>query len=750
MSWKTLNQLHEHEKSPMTGGGVTEAALGVSVFWVRVRGRCAVMGLTAIEMEFKSSSTSVRLLKMRVILPAIMLRLRKFSIPEVSMECHGCHCSCDVCKQCVWKKTAVQPSPPARTPVLFGAYIDWGQTKCIDYVQALGIPVRCWIDFLSIDGDYPVDWAKGHVDEAAAASGEGSSFVFTLEPFNGMDAVNDVAIGRVADVLRYALSKKVNPIVRLAHEMNGNWYPWGQKPDVYIRNYNRIIGKLKGLVAQGVEYMWAPNIYDGAPGVFSGGVWDYDSFFPDAALVDIVGIDIYHGIPADNNTPAADDALATRIKRFYSLYADGKNKKFAIAETAAPFNADAAGNESTLKYSWYEQLYSKRTIDMFPRLCLINWFEANKVEDGHKRDFRLVTANALTLFKSFTALTMAADYRASVKKVDMGTQTGSVLKKIAYVPDWKYTDVWTMDMSVFNGYTHLIWCFLWPTKEGKLGGLTANMNLSALVARVKANAPDTKIMVALGGWTASTYFSSVLAVDSLRTTFCLEIIHFLYTFKLNGVDIDWEFPEGGGMEGNTSSADDMINFRRFIKQLRGYLGQGYLMTITVSRLLDAYPEEADWVQLMSYDMFGGWSQYTDFNASLKGQKAQVDSFLKNGFPSDKLVLGIPFYGRGCNIANVENFGLHSPRGSMMDDTLTTYKALRQAQLGQPGWKRTYWPDDEVPTLLNTTTMQFITYDDVQSVKAKVKYAKEANLGGVMIWELSHDYNRELSDVIYTG
>ena len=152
-------------------------------------------------------------------------------------------------------------------------------------------------------------------------------------------------------------------------------------------------------------------------------------------------------------------------------------------------------------------------------------------------------------------------------------------------------------------------------------------------------------------------------------------------------------------------------------------------------------------------------------------------------PKEKLILGVPFYGRlfdNVDHGEVEAGlpglfrsaprhtstgcpgGLHSPQGSwdgMICEQSGSigFSDLSQGVAANPhhyldlndfgkvsaaaaaaGWVR-YWDDTaKVPYLYNENTKQFVTYDDPESINIKVNYSVDRGLGGVMIWELSED------------
>ena len=78
----------------------------------------------------------------------------------------------------------------------------------------------------------------------------------------------------------------------------------------------------------------------------------------------------------------------------------------------------------------------------------------------------------------------------------------------------------------------------------------------------------------MGGWTWSTYFSDIAMTDESRTVFAESCVDFIVEYGFDGIDIDWEYPVEGGLEGNHNSPDDKENFTRFLvfQKMVGTLG----------------------------------------------------------------------------------------------------------------------------------------------------------------------------------
>ncbi|MFN2225696.1 MAG: glycoside hydrolase family 18 protein, partial [Anaerolineae bacterium] len=202
----------------------------------------------------------------------------------------------------------------------------------------------------------------------------------------------------------------------------------------------------------------------------------------------------------------------------------------------------------------------------------------------------------------------------------------------------------------------------------------------------------------------------------------------------------------------------------------------YLLTIAAPAGAETYgnielaaiSRHLDWLNLMAYDFHGSWDKVTGSLAPLHASTADpagddpdpglnvhaaVRAYLAAGVPADKLVLGVPFYGRGwAGVPDVDQ-GLyqpvtHLPRGTWEQGAFD-YKDLARNYVDVNGYTR-YWHDEaKTPWLYNPETQVFITYDDPESLALKAAYVDEWNLGGVVFWELSAD-DGSLLDTLYAG
>jgi chitinase len=287
-----------------------------------------------------------------------------------------------------------------------------------------------------------------------------------------------------------------------------------------------------------------------------------------------------------------------------------------------------------------------------------------------------------------------------------------------------------------------------------------------LVRRLKAAHPHLKALISIGGWAAEGFSDAALTEES-RGRFADSAVEFMKRFGFDGIDLDWEYP-CSTMAGIKARAEDRQNFTLLLAVLRKKLdaqslmgarsGEGrYLLSIATGAApahlegvnIPAVAPMLDFIGLMTYDLYNGWSTRTGHHANLycsrldpEGDSADkaVRLFLDAGAPASKLLIGAAFYGRGMSGVAAENHGLMQP--STPGSNLTrTYDQLLGA-LAQPGgWARHWDEQAQAPFLYDGTT--FISYEDEQSLRSKARYVLEHGLGGAMFWEYSNNRSGEL-------
>ena len=200
------------------------------------------------------------------------------------------------------------------------------------------------------------------------------------------------------------------------------------------------------------------------------------------------------------------------------------------------------------------------------------------------------------------------------------------------------------------------------------------------LSELKNKKPDLKILISLGGWSWSKNFSDAVLSDSSTRNFANSCIDIMAKYKLDGVDIDWEYP---GMRGDNNKfrPEDKEHYTLLFKYLREGLdslskltGNRYLVTTAVGASqsyidhteMDKVQQYADYINIMSYDYRGGNDTVSGHHTNLysspdditdESTDKSVKAFMAAGVPAEKIVVGIGFYGKGWEMQSNDNNGL---------------------------------------------------------------------------------------------
>jgi len=314
----------------------------------------------------------------------------------------------------------------------------------------------------------------------------------------------------------------------------------------------------------------------------------------------------------------------------------------------------------------------------------------------------------------------------------------------------------------------------WNDPPGTLKG-----NFNQLLV-LKEKYPHLVTMASIGGWTWSGQFHDVAKTEEGRTKFAESCAGFMKQYGFDGLDVDWEFPVIGGMAGNGQGPEDKENFTLLLRALRRAMdavseeGVHHPLTIAsapnpdninLSYDIPAINEILDFINVMTYDYNGAWTSVTGHNAPLYANPNAADphfnvanavqKHLEAGVSKEKLIMGLPFYGRGWSnviqTAQSPNGLFDSAKGpspGTWEAGVLDYSDLVENYVNKNGYTR-YWDDvSKVPYLFNSEKNVFISYDDEQSICYKVGYINLNDLGGAMVWEETQDYQKQLQTLAY--
>lgn len=223
-----------------------------------------------------------------------------------------------------------------------------------------------------------------------------------LMPNEGLENVTAEVAERIAAKMLSLNQKGITIWLRFSHEMNGDWYAWGQKPALFIEKWLLVARAVKAKTTK-TYMLWAPNsLFGDSVDSTRGG---YTSYWPGPETVDITGISFYHygGFERNNVLPEPEEALQ-KIQQFAELFARPYNKSVVLAETGASYTvsietgqpAPGGATNYEIKIKWLRQLLAHHLRKQVPEFKAFSWFEVLKHETAagdsilKSEDFRLL------------------------------------------------------------------------------------------------------------------------------------------------------------------------------------------------------------------------------------------------------------------------------------------------------------------------------------------------------------------------
>jgi chitinase len=311
--------------------------------------------------------------------------------------------------------------------------------------------------------------------------------------------------------------------------------------------------------------------------------------------------------------------------------------------------------------------------------------------------------------------------------------------------------------------------------------------------KLKSMHPGLRVQLSIGGWTWSKYLSDAALTPASRQAMVASCVDMFLKGNLpligtsiqggpgsgygvfDGFDLDWEWPASPGNVGNIVRPEDKANYAALLAEFRTQLdayGAQVGRYFSLTAFLPADPaviaagidvpnvmSKLDFATVQGYDLHGAYEVRTNHQAQLYSPAADPDShrfsadlaiqtYKSLGAPANKLVLGIPYYGRGwAGVTNANN-GLYQtstgPARGTYEDGIDDYKKV----IGKSG---TVFYDPVAGAVWKYGNGAFWSYDDPRSIAQKTAYVKAGGLGGTMVWSLDGDTaSAELTTAIYNG
>jgi len=283
---------------------------------------------------------------------------------------------------------------------------------------------------------------------------------------------------------------------------------------------------------------------------------------------------------------------------------------------------------------------------------------SSNATSGH---FSMEDALPSTLTRG-AALTAQKQLALSVRNGDVKAAATPVAA--AYYPDWS-VDTNPPESLDYSKFDILFFAFATANSSNGLSWDSGGTSiLQRLVNSARSSGQGTKIVLSIGGWGGSYWFSQVMSSGN-RSTFVNAAVSAVNTYGLDGIDIDWEYPNESGA-GNPFSSADAANLLSFFTSLRSALGSSKIISAAVTCLpwvgsngspltnVSAYAAQLTYANIMNYDTWGA-SANPGPNAPLgnlcgtsrqpqASAQAALQQWTAAGFPASKLLLGLPLYG----------------------------------------------------------------------------------------------------------
>ncbi|KAI8820248.1 uncharacterized protein EV422DRAFT_506961 [Fimicolochytrium jonesii] len=335
----------------------------------------------------------------------------------------------------------------------------------------------------------------------------------------------------------------------------------------------------------------------------------------------------------------------------------------------------------------------------------------------------------------------------------------NVKRKVGYYAGWgaaRKCSPLAPEQLDMTGFTHMIYSFA-VIKNGVIGFEDPAFDepmARRLVAR-KAQFPQTHILIAVGGWAFSqddptkSLFSEMISTREKQDRFIASVREFLDKYKFDGIDIDFEYPASIERNGPPT---ETANLSAFMQNMRSKLPESYewsRRTAAPPKLTHDVLPAVSFINIMAYDFHGPWDATSAgawdpahymkaaSQTSMKEIEESLALYIRAGIPTDKLNLGVAYYGRSFKLVNpgCQGYGCAMTGGGRAGKCSGETGYLAQFEVEEMIQQSGVRPqlDAATGTKYFTANGDLVTYDDPETWAIKFEFAKKACMGGIMIW-----------------
>ncbi|OIV97253.1 hypothetical protein TanjilG_10787 [Lupinus angustifolius] len=339
------------------------------------------------------------------------------------------------------------------------------------------------------------------------------------------------------------------------------------------------------------------------------------------------------------------------------------------------------------------------------------------------------------------------------------TATTTVITTAAAIKGAYWFDQEIFPASAINSslFTHIFYAFLIPnytTYALQISNSESN-SLSKFTNSLRTKNPPLKTLISIGGGGSNpNLFAEIVATRAARAAFIQSTISVVRRFGFDGVDLDWEFPKTVEQMSNLGIL--LREWRRAIdidSKISGkppllltaavYFADSFFLSATQRRYpVASINNNLDFVNIMSYDLYGSGNNSTGAPAALFDPKSNINVvsginlWIRAGLNPNKMVMGLPLYGKKWVLRDSNINGIGAPATGIygVDGT----KAFFQIEEFNKETNATVVYDMDTISMYSYSNTSWIGYDDPFTVTIKVGFAQALGLRGYFFWAVGYD------------
>lgn len=301
----------------------------------------------------------------------------------------------------------------------------------------------------------------------------------------------------------------------------------------------------------------------------------------------------------------------------------------------------------------------------------------------------------------------------------------------------------------FSLYTHLCHAFVVAEEDG---AIRPNRSCPSRELVASAHQANVRVLLSLGGWGWDKQFAAIVSRPEAEDRYVKSVLAIVDEYDYDGIDLDWEYPD---TQEEITGFDRLTRrFRRELDELGKKKGRHLAQTMAAAAnpstlkwlSNDLLLETMDWLNVMTYDFAGDWTNYAGHHSPLfasskqPGQPRSTELSMKylveKGVPAHRLAVGVPLYGKGFGVAEpYASTKDAAPRRRMRQGG--NYANIEKLINGQ-GWTRRWDDETKNPWAIAPDGSAVIGYDDAESIALKTEWAMQQGFRGVFFWQIGGD------------